>query len=750
MIIGVPKEVKLDEYRVAMLPVGVEELTRRGHRVLIEHGAGLGSGLADGEYQAAGAVMAAGPEEIFDQSDLIVKVKEPQPGEWPLIRPGQIIFTYFHFAADRELTDAMLASRATAVAYETLADDRGLLPLLTPMSEVAGRMSIQEGAKYLERPQMGRGILLGGVPGVAPASITILGGGVVGANAAKIAAGFNADIAILDINMDRLRYLDDVMPPNVNCLFSDRHTIREQLSRADLVIGAVLIPGAKAPRLVEREDLKRMKPGSVIIDVAIDQGGCIATSRPTTHSQPDLHRRRRGALLRDQHARRRGPHQHVRAVQRDAAVGDRDRPARRRASRPRPAADRPGGKSACRRGDQQSRGRDVWPAAQPAICRMTAAPATLRWEGDVGGHLVLLDQTRLPAEAVELHCHAIEDVWQAIRRLAVRGAPAIGVAAAYGVCLSLIEPPDSRRATSSGNPGPRGGPAIQVVFDACDYLATSRPTAVNLFWALDRMRRIARDFAASRVVRDANKLVVPDPGALSERLLAEARAIHEEDRAMCTAIGRHGADLLADLPPGAGVLTHCNAGALATGGDGTALAVIFELARRGRQPHVWVDETRPLLQGARLTAWELVQRGVDCTVICDSMAAQVIREGRVQAVIVGADRIAANGDAANKIGTYGVAVLAAAHGAPFYVAAPTSTFDLSLASGEAIPIEERTRRGNHDALRPSDGARRRRRLQPGLRRHARATDRGDHHRSRGDSTRQRGYGGAPPQLAPGH
>jgi alanine dehydrogenase len=286
MIIGVPKEVKLDEYRVAMLPVGVEELTRRGHAVLVEHNAGVGSGIADQEYEAAGAVMKSAPAEIFGEADLIVKVKEPQPDEWPLIRRGQALFTYFHFAADRALTEAMVASGATAIAYETLADDQGRLPLLTPMSEVAGRMSIQEGAKYLERPQMGRGILLGGVPGVAPASITILGGGVVGANAAKIAAGFNADIAILDVNMDRLRYLDDVMPPNVNCLFSDRHTIREQLSRADLVIGAVLIPGAKAPRLVERDDLKRMKPGSVIIDVAIDQGGCIATSRPTSHSSP--------------------------------------------------------------------------------------------------------------------------------------------------------------------------------------------------------------------------------------------------------------------------------------------------------------------------------------------------------------------------------------------------------------------------------------------------------------------------------
>jgi alanine dehydrogenase len=286
MIVGVPKEVKLDEYRVAMLPVGVEELVRRGHQVLVEAGAGLGSGLADHDYLQEGAELVSGPAEIFARADLVVKVKEPMPAEWPLIRNGQVLFTYFHFAADRELTDAMLASGATCVAYETLADDQGRLPLLTPMSEVAGRMSIQEGAKYLERPQQGRGILLAGVPGVAPAHITILGGGVVGANAAKIAAGFRADVAILDINMDRLRYLDDIMPPNVDCLFSDRHTIREQLARADLVIGAVLIPGAKAPRLVEIEDLRRMKPGSVIIDVAIDQGGCIATSRPTSHSNP--------------------------------------------------------------------------------------------------------------------------------------------------------------------------------------------------------------------------------------------------------------------------------------------------------------------------------------------------------------------------------------------------------------------------------------------------------------------------------
>ena len=286
MIIGVPKEIKQDEYRVGLLPVGAEELVRAGHTVLVEVGAGLGSGLSDHEYLQQSAELVASAEDVYARADLVVKVKEPLSQEWQLIRPGQSLFTYFHFAANRALVTAMVSSKATCIAYETLQDQSRRLPLLTPMSEVAGRMSIQEGAKYLERPQMGRGILLGGVPGVAPAHITILGGGVVGANAAKIAAGFQADVAILDINMDRLRYLDDVMPANVNVLYSDRHVIREQLKLADLVIGAVLIPGAKAPSLVTKEDLRIMKPGSVIIDVCIDQGGCLETSRPTTHSDP--------------------------------------------------------------------------------------------------------------------------------------------------------------------------------------------------------------------------------------------------------------------------------------------------------------------------------------------------------------------------------------------------------------------------------------------------------------------------------
>src|SRR5205809_7492023 len=268
-VIGVPKEIKTDEYRVAMIPVGVEELTRAGHKVLIQAGAGLGSGISDEQYSVNGAEIIAAAAEIWSRADLIVKVKEPMPPEWPLLRSGQIVFTYFHFAADRGLTDAVMKSGITAIAYETIKDKNGTLPLLTPMSEVAGRMSIQEGAKFLERPFEGRGILLGGVPGVLPANVVILGGGVVGANAAKVAAGLGANVTILDINLDRLRYLDDVMPRNVTTLYSDRHNILYSLNRADLLIGAILIPGAKAPWLVRRADLKSMQPRAVIIDVAI-------------------------------------------------------------------------------------------------------------------------------------------------------------------------------------------------------------------------------------------------------------------------------------------------------------------------------------------------------------------------------------------------------------------------------------------------------------------------------------------------
>jgi alanine dehydrogenase len=269
-----------------MIPVGVEELTRAGHQVLIQSGAGQGSGIGDEQYAAHGAEIVADAAAIWKRADLIVKVKEPLPEEWPLMRSGQAVFTYFHFAADEPLTRAVMKSGITAIAYETIKDARGNLPLLTPMSEVAGRMSIQEGAKYLERPFEGRGILLGGVPGVLPANVVILGGGVVGANAAKVAAGLGANVAILDINLDRLRYLDDVMPKNVTTLFSHRHNVLDCLAHADLLIGSVLIPGARAPHLVREDDLKRMPPGSVIIDVAIDQGGCIETSKPTTHSKP--------------------------------------------------------------------------------------------------------------------------------------------------------------------------------------------------------------------------------------------------------------------------------------------------------------------------------------------------------------------------------------------------------------------------------------------------------------------------------
>ncbi len=286
MQVGVPKEIKSDEYRVAMMPVGVELLVKSGHQVMVERGAGVGSGFADADYEAAGASMVGAPAEIFAASDMIVKVKEPQPAEIKIFRRGQIVFTYFHLAASRELTQGCLDSGIVAIAYETIKDRKGQLPLLTPMSEIAGKMSIQEGAKYLEKPMMGRGILLGGVPGVAPAHVVVLGGGVVGTNAAKVAAGLGANVILMDVNLDRLRYLDDVMPANVHTIYSDIHTVRDQIRQADLVIGAVLIPGAKAPRLVTRQDLVAMKNGSVIVDVAIDQGGCVETARPTTHQSP--------------------------------------------------------------------------------------------------------------------------------------------------------------------------------------------------------------------------------------------------------------------------------------------------------------------------------------------------------------------------------------------------------------------------------------------------------------------------------
>ncbi|MGR3310820.1 MAG: alanine dehydrogenase [Candidatus Brocadiales bacterium] len=285
MIIGIPEEIKEDEYRVSLIPVGVEEMVVKGHTVLVEKGAGMGSGITDKEYAATGAKIVDKHEEVFN-ADMVIKVKEPLPEEYPLLKEGQIVFTYFHFAASLELTTAIVNSKIVAIAYETIRDESGGHPLLTPMSEVAGRMSIQEGAKYLEKPMEGRGILLGGVPGVAPADVVIIGGGIVGTNAAKVAAGLGARVAILDINLNRLRYLDDIMPPNVITLMSNASNIREKIAEADLLIGAVLIEGARAPVLVKREMLKTMKPGSVLIDVAIDQGGCIETSKPTTHCDP--------------------------------------------------------------------------------------------------------------------------------------------------------------------------------------------------------------------------------------------------------------------------------------------------------------------------------------------------------------------------------------------------------------------------------------------------------------------------------
>jgi methylthioribose-1-phosphate isomerase len=299
---------------------------------------------------------------------------------------------------------------------------------------------------------------------------------------------------------------------------------------------------------------------------------------------------------------------------------------------------------------------------RPAGSFPTSVP-TLHWVGDLTGCLRLIDQTRLPVEFLEIDCTTVESVWEAIRQLRVRGAPAIGVAAAYGVCVGL------QPALDAGEPA-----FFTRLTEVCDTLATSRPTAVNLFWALARMK------SAAEALRGR------PPRAIAAELLQEAHRICQEDRQMCREIGRHGAELLAD---GQGVLTHCNAGGLATSDYGTALAVFFAAQEAGMQLHIFADETRPLLQGARLTAWELQQRGIEVTVICDSMAAVVMREQKVQAVVVGADRIAANGDTANKIGTYGVAVLAAAHNIPFYVAAPSSTFDFSIATGNEIPIEHR-------------------------------------------------------------
>ena len=286
MVIGVPKEIKNNENRVALTPAGVTELRKYGHTVHVQVNAGLESGFEDEEYIAAGAAMLPTIEDIYGIAEMIIKVKEPVSSEYSLIKENQLLFTYFHFASSEELTRAMLAKGAVCLAYETVERPDRSLPLLVPMSEVAGRMAIQEGAKYLEKPLKGRGILLGGVPGVKPANVLILGGGIVGTQAAKMAAGLGAHVTIMDVSLPRLRYLSDIMPPNVQTMMSNEYNIRDMIRVCDLIVGAVLIPGAKAPHLITRDMLKLMHPGTVLVDVAVDQGGCIETCRPTTHEDP--------------------------------------------------------------------------------------------------------------------------------------------------------------------------------------------------------------------------------------------------------------------------------------------------------------------------------------------------------------------------------------------------------------------------------------------------------------------------------
>ena len=286
MLIGVPAEIKNNENRVALTPAGVVELLRFGHKVMIQSNAGLGSGFEDGEYRKAGAEIIPTIEEVYAKAEMVLKVKEPIAQEYDLVREGQLLFTYFHFASSEPLTKAMIKSKAICLAYETVESADGSLPLLIPMSEVAGRMAIQEGAKYLEKPLKGKGILLGGVPGTPRGKVLILGGGIVGTQAAKMAAGLGANVIIMDISLKRLRYLSDVMPANVTTIMSNQLNIEQAIKEADLIVGAVLIPGAKAPHLIKREMLKKMRPGTVLVDVAVDQGGCIETCKPTTHEDP--------------------------------------------------------------------------------------------------------------------------------------------------------------------------------------------------------------------------------------------------------------------------------------------------------------------------------------------------------------------------------------------------------------------------------------------------------------------------------
>jgi len=286
MIIGIPKEIKNNESRVGMTPAGVFELRKNNHTVVVQSTAGEGSGFIDKLYEEVGAIIGDSIEEVYAKSDMIVKVKEPIAYEYPLIKPNQVLFTYFHFASSKALTDAMINSHAVCIAYETVEDDDGALPLLTPMSEVAGRMAIQQGAKYLEKPIKGRGVLLGGVPGVPPGKVLVLGAGTVGVQAAKMAAGLGAHVTIMDIDMKRLRYVNDVMPNHVTTEFSSEYNIRKAIQTHDLVVGGVLVKGGKAPKLITRDMLKHMRPGTVIVDVAVDQGGCFETTKATTHEEP--------------------------------------------------------------------------------------------------------------------------------------------------------------------------------------------------------------------------------------------------------------------------------------------------------------------------------------------------------------------------------------------------------------------------------------------------------------------------------
>ena len=363
MKIGVPKEIKTHEYRVGLTPAGVRELVQHGHQVVVENNAGAGIGSDNEAYRSAGASIADTAASVFLAADLIVKVKEPQPAEIALLRPGQILFTYLHLAADKAQTQGLLASGATCIAYETVTDRAGTLPLLAPMSEVAGRMSVQVGAHCLEREQGGAGILLGGVPGVPPAKVVVLGGGVSGTNAARMAVGLEASVTIIDKSLPRLKELDLQFGPRATTLFATTAAIEQAVLAADLVIGAVLVPGAAAPKLVTSDMVRRMRPGSVLVDIAIDQGGCFETSRPTTHSAPTYVEHGRGALLRNQHAGRGRADLDLRTDQRHAAV----RAGTRRqglapghAGRP---ASRRGPEYRCRTGDAHRRR----PGAGPAL-----------------------------------------------------------------------------------------------------------------------------------------------------------------------------------------------------------------------------------------------------------------------------------------------------------------------------------------------------------------------------------------------